>query len=340
MPASPGHAPPPAGTPLPPPDGPPLERELVPAGAGARREPAATTSQITRELPVVERRTPPPVHDHDELTGLTAWTEDRRGRSPILPGLIGVAAAALTIVGLLAVFTRSSDDSPEPQPDGPTPTTVVAVPTTTAPTLPPLTTVPVPAPDPAATTPVDQGTTEPAGAPATTAAPPADAPVSGAVPATSTPARAPATTAAPTASAPAASAPAVDDVVVDEEATATAQGLADALSAGDWAVARRLNPALATMSDAELQRGYGDLADSTVVPVRSDDAGDGRVDLRLGLVAHQQSGANRQTTLYCVTWRIDPAAGTVNPASSAQVLATLTAWVDPGAVTAQIRSSC
>src|SRR5215212_2091385 len=72
-----------AARPLPPPQGPPL-------GSGGVAT-IATTTQITREVPAVavETRTPPPVRD-ENLEELSRWTEDRRGRSPILPGLIGL----------------------------------------------------------------------------------------------------------------------------------------------------------------------------------------------------------------------------------------------------------
>ena len=75
------------------------------------------------------------------------------------------------------------------------------------------------------------------------------------------------------------------------------QQFSDALAAGDWESARRLNPSLRALSDAEFEDGYGglDRATQLLVDAQRTPSGD---RLLLVTIANERAGA--QTTLYCV----------------------------------------
>ena len=75
------------------------------------------------------------------------------------------------------------------------------------------------------------------------------------------------------------------------------QQFSDALAAGDWESARRLNPSLRALSDAEFEDGYGglDRATQLLVDAQQTTGGD---RLLLVTIANERAGA--RTTLYCV----------------------------------------
>lgn len=315
------------GRPLPPPvphrvNG---DRTLVGAGGPARAAGGGSRAGAWREPAPTRPMARPYDLELDEAPD--DWpVEDRRGRGLVLPVLVGTAATVLAIIGLVAVGAETPERA-VPAPD-------VAMPTTAG-------------PDPAATAPVPPATTATDGASTLpTVAISAMTPVAAAPPAPDTASTAPAapvttvvappaTDAAAAAAAQVAAPPAAEPV----EVTA-AQELASALADGDWARARQLNPAVATWSDDEFEEGYGDLAASTVVPVGTSDVGGGRMDLRMGLVAHQYVEGDRRTTLYCVTWRVDPALGTVGQQGAAAVLDTRSSWIDPAEIADEVRSGC
>lgn len=151
----------------------------------------------------------------------------------------------------------------------------------------------------------------------------------------------------PTASSAAASAPpASADVSVvggvevppaDAPALAAAQAVTGALASGDWATVRRLSPAEGR-TDTQLEAAYGALTDVAIVPARVQRT-DGQIDLRLGLVAHEDHASGPATALLCAHWRVDPAAGTVDRISSVR-LRLEPGRVDPSTVSAELKQTC
>jgi hypothetical protein len=89
---------------------------------------------------------------------------------------------------------------------------------------------------------------------------------------------------------------------------AVAQQLADALANDDWATARRIDTDKADSSDSQYAAGYGALDRASLMLLDARTEGRGQ-RLLLVSVANEQSGA--QTSLYCLEWSVDPAAGTV-----------------------------
>lgn len=125
----------------------------------------------------------------------------------------------------------------------------------------------------------------------------------------------------------------------DPAALRLAQRLASALADGDWATARALQPDRAGYSDADFA-GYEDLEASTVIPVGPVPIGTSTQTLNLGLVAHQNQGGTVQTTVYCVTWTVNPAAQTVRQEQRYDELVVLPGHVDPESQRSTIESNC
>jgi hypothetical protein len=117
-----------------------------------------------------------------------------------------------------------------------------------------------------------------------------------------------------------------------------AQQLGDALAAGQWDAARALNPGR-NESDAFLQQEYGPLVRTTIVPATVIDAGGGRFDLRIGLVAHEEQPTGQQSVLMCAHWKVDVPASTVARMSFNR-LRVEPGFVDPAARAAELRTTC
>jgi len=226
-------------------------------------------------------------------------------------GLLAGLALLVACLGMLITVLRS-DDEPDAIVDAPTTTGAV---TTAAPTTTP-TTEPPPTAAPTTAVPTSAATT----APQTTAAPTA-VPIT-AAPTTAAPATAAPTT-APRSSAPSTTAAVADGVLQDPlpsgltgaevgSSLAAAQQLADALASGDWDTARRLNPALSDLSDAEFEDGYGGLDRAALLLVDATPAGDGH-DLVAVLVANELAGV--RTSFYCVVSNVS-GEGTVRQRSA------------------------
>ncbi len=137
-----------------------------------------------------------------------------------------------------------------------------------------------------------------------------------------------------------------------DQALLLAQHLASAFAAGDWDLARRLEPARADFTDAQFEEGWGTLDVSTLVPLRVSDRGGLRYRWRLGLVAHETVAGQRVTKLFCVTWDSDVDRGTVvetgldgrnGRQESSQYDSRLddrTGWIDPLSVTPVFERVC
>ena len=229
-----------------------------------------------------------------------------------------LAAVALSRSDTNGDSSRSTAASLGSLPRDPTvlPTQITAPDTTVAATE-PVTTTAAPVTEPA-TEPATEPGTEPATEP----------------PASSATSRAPATsrgTAATTAATTATTARATTIVTAKPTTTATtravaasslatfandlAQQLATALAKGDWTRARALAPSSA-MTDAKYGADYGNLIDSTVIPVKTTALSATTYAVRIGLVAHESAGGGgTQTVLYCAHWNVDTAKGTITQVS-------------------------
>lgn len=225
-----------------------------------------------------------------------------------------LAAVALSRSDTNGDSSRSTAASLGSLPRDPTvlPTQITAPDTTVAATEPVTTTA----------APVTEPATEPGTEPATEP------------PASSATSRAPATsrgTAATTAATTATTARATTIVTAKPTTTATtravaasslatfandlAQQLATALAKGDWSRARALAPSSA-MTDAKYGADYGNLIDSTVIPVKTTALSATTYAVRIGLVAHESAGGGgTQTVLYCAHWNVDTAKGTITQVS-------------------------
>lgn len=106
------------------------------------------------------------------------------------------------------------------------------------------------------------------------------------------------------------------------------QQLATALADGDWPEVRQLEPGKADYSNQRFQNGWGTLRRSTLIPVRVNDLRS--VDeWRFLLVAHERDGGEI-TKLFCVTWEVDVASGTVDQTGrDSELIDEFAGWVDP-----------
>ena len=158
-------------------------------------------------------------------------------------------------------------------------------------------------------------------------------------PTTETPSSPPPTP-APTSSTVAASAsivPGVGTTPDDEAALTGARTVAAALADGDWAAVRRLDPNEGR-TDAQLETAYGPLTDVAIVPARITRA-NGQVDMRLGLVAHENDPGGPATALLCAHWNYDPATHTVDRVSSTR-LQLQPGRLDPTTVAPDLARTC
>ena len=91
----------------------------------------------------------------------------------------------------------------------------------------------------------------------------------------------------------------------------TMQQLSNAYANEQWTLVRQLEPGKASLSDANFVNGWRPLRQGFVYPVdRSIDGGLAR--WRIGLIGHETWNGNDLTTLFCVTWTVDPVSGAVS----------------------------
>jgi hypothetical protein len=131
--------------------------------------------------------------------------------------------------------------------------------------------------------------------------------------------------------------PGVGTTPDDEAALTGARTVAAALADGDWAAVRRLDPDEGR-TDAQLETAYGPLTDVAIVPARITRA-NGQVDLRLGLVAHEDDSGGPATALLCAHWQYDPATHTVDRVSSVR-LQLQPGRLDPATVAPDLARTC
>ena len=125
---------------------------------------------------------------------------------------------------------------------------------------------------------------------------------------------------------------------VQSFAFTVAQQFATALASGDWTTVRTLSGSPST-TDAEYQAQYGNLDQSTVVPVKANALSVTTFALRLGLVAHETNGGVKQTSLYCAHWNVDTARATVTRVDGTR-LRTVNGTVAASTFTAELTKSC
>jgi hypothetical protein len=123
-----------------------------------------------------------------------------------------------------------------------------------------------------------------------------------------------------------------------QAALENARAIAAALADGDWAAARQLGPTDRRRTDAQLQAGYGAATDVTLLPARVTDQGR-RMDLRLGLVAHEEHDSGPSTAIMCVHWRVDKTTRAVERVSSVR-LRLEPGIVDPADVADELIATC
>jgi len=131
--------------------------------------------------------------------------------------------------------------------------------------------------------------------------------------------------------------PGVGTTPDDEAALTGARTVAAALADGDWAAVRRLDPDEGR-TDAQLETAYGPLTDVAIVPARITRA-HGLVDMRLGLVAHEDDPGGPATALLCAHWNYDPATQTVDRVSSTR-LQLQPGRLDPASVAPDLARTC
>lgn len=99
-----------------------------------------------------------------------------------------------------------------------------------------------------------------------------------------------------------------------DQAIAVFQQFEDAAAIGDWAQLRLLEPGKASFTDQRWSDGYQMLSEAWVVPVRTVSTDGTQRTERLGLVTNEldiDTGL-AISKLFCVTWRVDLAAGTMD----------------------------
>lgn len=89
---------------------------------------------------------------------------------------------------------------------------------------------------------------------------------------------------------------------VDPKVVSTAMKLVAAINKRDWDRYRQLDPGKADWTNATLDDQYRGLVRDLLVPLAGSDQGAGTTRLRAGLVAQEQ----QRTSLFCVTWDVNP----------------------------------
>jgi hypothetical protein len=120
-------------------------------------------------------------------------------------------------------------------------------------------------------------------------------------------------------------------------AVESARAITGALASGNWAAARALDPA-DRRTNRQLQAAYGAVTDATLIPAKERRSGN-TVDLRLGLVAHEDDPSGPQTAVMCVHWRANLATETVHRISSAR-LRLLPGRLDPQTFATELKQVC
>ena len=119
------------------------------------------------------------------------------------------------------------------------------------------------------------------------------------------------------------------------QAVATlAQRYASALASKNADTVKQLNPA----HSGDLS-GYKYLDASTVLPVSVALVQGDSYRLKHGLIANESRPEGTRTVLYCASWTVNLAAGTVSPGTG-RTIRTVVGYVGVGAVSAELQREC
>lgn len=127
--------------------------------------------------------------------------------------------------------------------------------------------------------------------------------------------------------------PGVDD---PHGAADIVQQLATALAHGEWDDARRVQPT-STQSDAGYAAGYRGLEESTVVVT---DVTADSTRLTGAYVAWETADGLDRTSIYCMTWTVDPTGRTLSDARNSGAEERFDGWIDPATLTDRVDELC
>jgi len=91
----------------------------------------------------------------------------------------------------------------------------------------------------------------------------------------------------------------------------TMQQLNDAYADEEWSDVRQLEPARINMTDQQFINGWRPLRTGFVYPVDRVIQDNGLSNWRIALIGHETWNGNDLTTLFCLTWTVDPVSGAV-----------------------------
>jgi hypothetical protein len=117
------------------------------------------------------------------------------------------------------------------------------------------------------------------------------------------------------------------------------QSLATALGNHQWDQARAIYPLLE--SDSQLAIDYGALNASTVV-ITGENDGSSTVGLTGAYVAWETVNGDQRTSIYCISWNVDPNAQQVDDQASidSDLVNFEAGWADPSTVVTVVESQC
>lgn len=128
----------------------------------------------------------------------------------------------------------------------------------------------------------------------------------------------------------------------------TMQQLSDAYASEQWTAVQAYEPAKRSYTAAQFIAGWRPLRQGFVYPVAREIDGDGLVSWRIGLIGHETWGGSDLTTLFCVTWKLDPVSGGITQTleDAVTVFGSLggtprqNGFVDPGDLRSEITEQC
>lgn len=100
----------------------------------------------------------------------------------------------------------------------------------------------------------------------------------------------------------------------------TMQQLNNAYAAGQWPQVRQFEPAKRVYTDQQFQDGWNGLRQGFVYPVNREQDSDGLSRWRIGLIGYETWNNRDITTLFCLTWTVDPVSGAVVQTNEDNVL--------------------
>ena len=126
------------------------------------------------------------------------------------------------------------------------------------------------------------------------------------------------------------------------------QRLSNAYANEEWELVRELEPGKVPLTDQQFIDGWRPLRQGFIWPVARTVRADGVSSWRLGLIGHETWDATDLTTLFCVTWTVDPATGDIEQtnADTVRIFGSQpgqplqTGFVDPSQFATRIEDEC